>query len=149
MNKFQSHTFLSNDTSTKWLSILFLCLTNNLFGSIHQFSFLYKAQSQTHFSVDISANWKRMCFFFIFFFNFLNNEPDIHLQVWPTLVKTVGIIAIKWRVNVIGVGMLDGVVGKNGLEMDVMVPLVGQIDMNVYWIQVKIFFLINNVIKLV
>ena len=105
--------------------------------------------SQTHFSDDISANWKRMCFFFIFFVNFLNNEPDIHLQVWPTLVKTVGIIAIKWRVNVIGVGMLDGVVGKNGLEMDVMVPLVGQIDMNVYWIQVKIFFLINNVIKLV
>ena len=47
-------------------------------------------------------------------------------------MKTVGIIAIKWRVNVIGVGMLDGVVGKNGLEMDVMVPLVGQIDMNVY-----------------
>ena len=38
--------------------------------------------------------------------------------------------------------MLDGVVGKNGLEMDVMAPLVGQIDMNVYWIQVKIFFLI-------
>ena len=49
-----------------------------------------------------------------------------------TLVKTVGMIAMKYRVNVIGVGMLDGVVGKNGLEMDVMAPLVGQIDMNVY-----------------
>ena len=52
------------------------------------------------------------------------------------LVKTVGMIAIIWRVNVIGVGILvgilDGVVGKKGLEMDVMVPLVGQIDMNVY-----------------
>ena len=32
----------------------------------------------------------------------------------------------------IGVGVLDGVVGKNGLEMDVMAPLVGQINMNVY-----------------
>ena len=32
----------------------------------------------------------------------------------------------------IGVGMMDGVVGKNGLEMDVMAPLVGQINMNVY-----------------
>ena len=47
-------------------------------------------------------------------------------------MKTVGIIAITWMVNVIGVGMLDGVVGKNGLEMDVMASLVGQIDMNVY-----------------
>ena len=47
-------------------------------------------------------------------------------------MKNVGIIAIKYRVNVIGVGMLDGVVGKNGLEMDVMAQLVGQIDMNVY-----------------
>ena len=47
-------------------------------------------------------------------------------------MKTVGIIAMIWRVNVIGVGMLDCVVGKNGLEMDVMVPLAGQIDMNVY-----------------
>ena len=45
-------------------------------------------------------------------------------------------------VDVIGVGMLDGVVGKNGLQMDVMAPLVDQIDMNVYWIQVKMFFLI-------
>ena len=48
----------------------------------------------------------------------------------------------------IGVGMINCVVGKNGLEMDVMVPLAGQIDMNV-GIQVRIFFLINNVIKLV
>ena len=41
-------------------------------------------------------------------------------------------IAMTYRVNVIGVGTLDGVVGKNGLEMDVMAPLVGQIVMNVY-----------------
>ena len=76
------------------------------------------------------------------FVNFFDNEPNEHLQVWTTLVKTVGIIAMVRRVNVIGVGMMDGVVGKNGLEMDVMAPLVGQINMNVYWIQVKIFFLI-------
>ena len=79
------------------------------------------------------------------FVKFFDNEPNEHLQVWTTLVKTVGMIAMKYRVNVIGVGMLDGVVGKNGLEMDVMAPLVGQIDMNVYWIQVKIY----TVIKLV
>ena len=47
-------------------------------------------------------------------------------------MKTVGIIAMIRRVNVIGVGMMDGVVGKNGLEMDAMAPLVGHIDMNVY-----------------
>ena len=53
-------------------------------------------------------------------------------------------------VNVIGVAMLESVVGKDGLKMDVMAPLVGQIDMNVYYsypleilpIQVEIFFLI-------
>ena len=64
-------------------------------------------------------------------------------------MKTVGIIAIM--VNVIGVAMLESVVGKDGLKMDVMAPLVGQIDMNVYYsypleivlpIQVEIFFLI-------
>ena len=47
-------------------------------------------------------------------------------------MRNVGIIAIKWMVSVIGVGMLDGVVGKNGLEMDVMAPLVVQVNMNVY-----------------
>ena len=48
-------------------------------------------------------------------------------------MKPVGIIAIMSRVYVIGVGILECVVAKNGLlEMDVMVPLVGQIDMNVY-----------------
>ena len=41
-------------------------------------------------------------------------------------------IAMTYRVDVSGVGTLDGVVGKNGLEMDVMAPLVGQIVMNVY-----------------
>ena len=46
------------------------------------------------------------------------------------LVKTVGIIAKM--VNVIGVAMLESVVGKDGLKMDVMAPLVGQINMNVY-----------------
>ena len=75
-------------------------------------------------------------------FFFFENEPNKHLQVCTTLVKTVGIIAIMWRVNVIGVETLDGVVGKNGLEMDAMAPLVEQIDTNVYWIQVKIVFLI-------
>ena len=55
---------------------------------------------------------------------------------------TVGIGAMKWRVHVIGAGMMDCVVGKNGLEMDVMAPLVVQININVYWIQVQIFFLI-------
>ena len=65
-------------------------------------------------------------------FFFFENEPNKHLQVCTTLVKTVGIIAIMWRVNVIGVVMLDGVVGKNGLEMDVMAPLVGQIDMHAF-----------------
>ena len=99
MNKFQSHTFSSNDTSTKWLSILFLCLTNNLFGSIHQFSFLYKAQSQTHFSVDISANWKRMCTLLHIFVNVFDNGPNEHLKVWTTLIKTVGLIAIKYFSN--------------------------------------------------
>ena len=64
------------------------------------------------------------------------------IQIWTTLVKTVGIIAMKWTVHVIGVGMLRCVVGKNGLEMDVMAPLAVQINMNVYWIQVQIFFLI-------
>ena len=39
---------------------------------------------------------------------------------------------MTYRVDVSGVGTLDGVVGKNGLEMDVMAPLVGQIVMNVY-----------------
>ena len=47
-------------------------------------------------------------------------------------MKTVGTGAMICRVNVIGVGMMDGVVRKDGLEMDVMAPLVGQIDMNVY-----------------
>ena len=47
-------------------------------------------------------------------------------------MKTVGMIAMTYRVDVSGVGTLDGVVGKNGLEMDVMAPLVGQIVMNVY-----------------
>ena len=41
-------------------------------------------------------------------------------------------IAMTYRVDVSGVGTMDGVVGKNGLEMDVMAPLVGQIVMNVY-----------------
>ena len=57
---------------------------------------------------------------------------NIYRLELSTLVKTVGMVAMKYRVNVIGVGTLDGVVGKNGLEMDVMAPLVGQIDMNVY-----------------
>ena len=70
-----------------------------------------------------------MLYFCLVFFDY---EPNEHLQICTTLVKTVGIIAIKWMVNVIGVEMLDGVVEKNGLEMDVMAPLVGQIDMNVY-----------------
>ena len=47
-------------------------------------------------------------------------------------MKTVGIIAMKWTVHVIGVGMLHRVVGKNGLETDVMAPLAVQINMNVY-----------------
>ena len=47
-------------------------------------------------------------------------------------MKTVGMVAIMHKVNVVGVVMMDGVVEKNGLEMDVMAPLVGQIDMNVY-----------------
>ena len=55
---------------------------------------------------------------------------------------TVGIGAMKWMVHVIGVGMLNCVVGKDGLEMDVMAPLVVQININVYWIQVQIFFLV-------
>ena len=53
-----------------------------------------KAQSQTHDILTMSLNE--------------------HLQVLTTLVKTVGIIAIILRVNVIGVGILDGVVGKIG-----------------------------------
>ena len=39
---------------------------------------------------------------------------------------------MKWRVHVIGVGMVNCVVGKNGLEMDLMAPLVVQININVY-----------------
>ena len=96
--------------------------------------------SQIHFSDDISANWKRICALPHIFVYFFDNQPNEHLQVWTMLVKTVGIIAIM--VNVIGVAMLESVVGKDGLKMDVMAPLVGQINMNVYWIQVEIFFLI-------
>ena len=95
--------------------------------------------SNTFFRWYICKLEKNMCFT-SYLCPFFDNQPNEHLQVWTTLVKTVGIIAIM--VNVIGVAMLESVVGKDGLKMDVMAPLVGQIDMNVYWIQVKIFFLI-------
>ena len=49
-----------------------------------------------------------------------------------TLVKTVGMVAIMHKVNVVGVVMMDRVVEKNGLEMDVMGPLVVQINICVY-----------------
>ena len=57
-------------------------------------------------------------------------EKVVHQE--EEMVKTVGIIAMEWMVHVIGVGMMDCVVGKNGLEMDVMAPLVVQININVY-----------------
>ena len=47
-------------------------------------------------------------------------------------MKTVGMVAIMYKVNVVGVVMMDGVVEKNGLEMDVMGPLVVQINICVY-----------------
>ena len=47
-------------------------------------------------------------------------------------MKTVGMVAIMYKVNVVGVVMMDGVVAKNGLEMDVMGPLVVQINICVY-----------------
>ena len=77
----------------------FLMSDKYCFGSIHQFSFLYKAQSQTHFSVDIFANWKRMCTLLHIFVNVFDNGPNEHLKVWTTLIKTVGLIAIKYISN--------------------------------------------------
>ena len=47
-------------------------------------------------------------------------------------MKTVGMVAIMHKVNVVGVVMMDRVVEKNGLEMDVMGPLVVQINICVY-----------------
>ena len=47
-------------------------------------------------------------------------------------MKTVGMVAIMHKVNVVGVVMMDGVVENNGLEMDVMGPLVVQINICVY-----------------
>ena len=47
-------------------------------------------------------------------------------------MKTVGMVAIMYKVNVVGVVMMDGVVEKDGLEMDVMDPLVVQINICVY-----------------
>ena len=41
---------------------------------------------------------------------------NIYRLELSTLVKTVGMIAMKYRVNVIGVGMLDGVVGKKAFN---------------------------------
>ena len=47
------------------------------------------------------------------------------------MVKIVGIIAMKRMVHVIGVATMDGVAGKDQLEMDAMATLVGQIAMSV------------------
>ena len=55
-------------------------------------------------------------------------------------MKTVGTIAVTWKVHAIGVVIMDGVVGKNGLEMDVTAPLAGQPNIYVYWNQVKNVF---------
>ena len=59
-------------------------------------------------------------------------------------MKTVGVVAwqklVIMKVDVIGAAMSDGAVKMDKLEMDAMAPLVGQTNMNVYWIQVKILF---------
>ena len=47
-------------------------------------------------------------------------------------MKTVGTIAVTCKVHAIGVVMMDGVVGKNGLEMVVMAPLAEQPNIYVY-----------------
>ena len=47
-------------------------------------------------------------------------------------MKTAGIIVITCKVIVIGVVLMDGAVGKIGLEMDVMVLLVVKTIIFVY-----------------
>ena len=55
---------------------------------------------------------------------------------WKMVSKIAGMVAISRKENVPGVAQMVGVVEKIGLEMDVMVILVGQTIINAYLKQV-------------
>ena len=61
-----------------------------------------------------------------------NDEPIELLQIGKTIMKSVIINAIVFRVHVIGVARMDFVAGWDIMEMDVMALLVGKVAMSVY-----------------